>query len=71
MLVHDFKGLTLDNRMQICANSFKKICLDLQIKQSFASVEHPQMNSLVESTNQIILKGLKMRLDLTKEGWVQ
>ena len=58
--------LVSENGTQFCANSFKKFCEDVQIKQRFASVEHPQINVPAESTNQTILEGLKKSLDLAK-----
>ena len=58
--------LMLDDGTQFCIENFKKFCKDLQIKQKFMLVEHPQTNGLVESTNWVTLKGLKKRLDSKK-----
>ena len=35
----------------------------------FASVEHPQTNCQVESTNRVLLRGLKTRLEKAKGTW--
>jgi len=37
----------------------------------FASVEHPQKNGQVESANQVLLRGLKRRLDKAKGTWIE
>lgn len=49
------------------ANFYKELgtCLNL------TSMKHPQENSQVESTNKIILYGLKMRLEAVKGLWVE
>ena len=38
----------------------------LKIKQHFTSVEHPQAIGQVESTNKVILEGIKKHLDEAK-----
>jgi len=48
-----------------------KLCTKVGIKQVFASVEHPQTNGQVESTNRILLRGLKMRLEKAKGTWAE
>jgi len=45
--------------------------MELGIKQVFASVEHPQTNRQVESANQVLLRGLKRRLDKAKGTWAK
>ena len=37
----------------------------------FASVEHPQTNGQVESTNRVLLRGLKRRLEKAKGTWAE
>jgi len=37
----------------------------------FASVEQPQKNGQAESANQVLLRGLKRRLDKTKRTWAK
>ena len=58
--------LILDNRTQFCTNNFREYCEDLQMKQKFALVEHPQMSGLIESINLIILGRLNKKLNLAK-----
>jgi len=48
-----------------------KLCLEVGIKQVFASVEHPQTNGQVESANRVLLGGLKRRLEKAKETWAE
>jgi len=43
------------------------LCTELDIKQVFASVEHPQTNGQVEFVNKVLLKVLKRRLEKAKE----
>ena len=58
-----------DNGTQFASQQLGKLCTELGVKQVFASVEHPQTNGQVESTNRVLLKGLKRRLDKAKETW--
>ncbi|XP_038687521.1 uncharacterized protein LOC119986902 [Tripterygium wilfordii] len=44
---------------------------DLGIKLRVISVSHPQANGQAEVTNQVILQGLKTRLDSAKGRWVE
>ncbi|XP_016168579.1 uncharacterized protein K02A2.6-like [Arachis ipaensis] len=55
-----------DNGMQFTDRKFAKFLTGLGIKQKFSSVEHPQTNGQVESTNKNSLLGLKKRLDSKK-----
>ena len=43
----------------------------LHIKQYFASVEHPQSNGQVESTNKVILNGLRRRFEKAGASWTE
>lgn len=43
--------------------------MDVQTK--FVSVAHPQANGKEEETNKMILKGVKKKLDNTKELWAE
>jgi len=42
---------------------------ELGIKQVFAFIEHPQTNGQAESSNRVLLKGLRRRLEKAKGGW--
>ncbi|XP_025661266.1 uncharacterized protein [Arachis hypogaea] len=58
-----------DNGTQFTDKKFAEFLTNLGIKQKFSSVEHPQTNGQVESTNKVILQGLKKRLDSKKGAW--
>ncbi|XP_020963358.1 uncharacterized protein K02A2.6-like [Arachis ipaensis] len=58
-----------DNGTQFTDKKFAEFLTGLGIKQKFSSVEHPQTNRQVESTNKVILLGLKKRLDSKKGAW--
>jgi len=45
------KRLVSDNETQFASQQLGKLCTELNIKQVFASVEHPQTNGQVESAN--------------------
>jgi len=65
------KRLVSDNDTQFASQQLGKLCLEVGIKQVFASVEHPQTNGQVESANRILLRGLKRRLEKAKETWAE
>lgn len=44
---------------------------DLKVKHHFTSVEHPQTNGQVEVVNQVLLIGLKRRLEGSKGNRVE
>jgi len=58
-----------NNETQFASQQLCKLCIKLDIKQIFASVEHPQTNGQVESTNRVLLRGLKRRLEKAKGTW--
>jgi len=60
------KRLVCDNDTQFARQQLGKLCTELGVKQVFASVEYPQTNGQVESTNRVLLRGLKRRLDKAK-----
>ncbi|XP_020999417.1 uncharacterized protein LOC110281471 [Arachis duranensis] len=55
--------------MQFADKEFGEFLSRLGIKQKFSSVEHPHSNGQVEATKNIIIKGLKKRLDQKKDSW--
>ena len=63
------RHLVSDNGTQFASQQLGKLCLELEIKQIFASIEHPQMNGLVESANRVLLRGLKRRFEKAKGTW--
>jgi len=60
------KRLVSDNGTQFASQQLGKLCMELGIKQVFASVEHPQTNGQVESGNRFLLGGLNRRLEKAK-----
>ncbi|GJX95396.1 reverse transcriptase domain-containing protein [Tanacetum coccineum] len=61
------RGLIIsDNKKQFTNNPFREWCEELEIKQKFTSVAHPQANGQTEVTNRTILQGLKTRLGKAK-----
>jgi len=60
------RRLVSDNSTQFASQQLGKLCIEVRIKQVFASVEHPQKNGQVEST---LLRGLKRRLEKAKGTW--
>ena len=65
------KRLVSDNGTQFASFQLKKLCEDVGIQQVFASVEHPQTNGQVESSNRVFLRGLKRRLEKAKGSWAE
>jgi hypothetical protein len=52
------KAITVDNRTQFEAETFKAFCDQIGTKIHFASVRHPESNGLVERANGIIIIGI-------------
>ena len=53
------RHLVSDNGTQFASQQLGKLCSELGIKKIFPSVEHPQTNGQFESTNKVLLRGLK------------
>lgn len=47
----------------------KRLCVDKEIKLSFASVYYQKTNNQVEATNKTIIKILKRKIDENLETW--
>ncbi|GJX13743.1 reverse transcriptase domain-containing protein [Tanacetum coccineum] len=62
--------IVLDNGKQCRDNPFKDWCEKLCIYQCFASVKHPQANSLVERANRSLGEGIKAQLDERSKDWI-
>jgi len=65
------RRLTSDNGTQFASQQLGKLCIEVGIKQVFASIEHPQTNGQVESAKRVLLKGLKRKLKKAKGTWVE
>uniref|UniRef100_A0A2N9G212 RNA-directed DNA polymerase n=1 Tax=Fagus sylvatica TaxID=28930 RepID=A0A2N9G212_FAGSY len=57
------KCLISDNGIQFDSGPFKKYCSDFGIRNHFSSLAYPQGNGQAESSNKIILNGIKKRLE--------
>ncbi|RDX87782.1 Tf2-9, partial [Mucuna pruriens] len=60
-----------DNGTQFASKGTAEFCKELNIKQVFTSVEHPQSNGQAEAANKVILRGLRRRLEEAKGRWVE
>ncbi|RDX88936.1 Tf2-11, partial [Mucuna pruriens] len=60
-----------DNGTQFESSTTAKFYQDLHIRQSFTSVEHPQVNGQAEAANRVILRGLRRRLEEAKGRWAE
>jgi hypothetical protein len=64
------KAITVDNRTQFDAETFKVFCDQIGTKIHFASVRHPESNGLVERANGIIItRIMKSIFNQPKEKW--
>jgi hypothetical protein len=62
--------LTVDNDKQFDSQDFRDFCFSIDTKLAFASVYHPQSNSIVERANVKIFTAVKKRLlDDRKGKW--
>jgi hypothetical protein len=60
--------LTVDNDKQFDSQDFRDFCFSIDTKHVFASVYHPQSNSIVEHANGKIFTAIKKRLLDDKKG---
>uniref|UniRef100_A0A2N9HY76 Uncharacterized protein n=1 Tax=Fagus sylvatica TaxID=28930 RepID=A0A2N9HY76_FAGSY len=60
-----------DNGTQFDSGPFKKYCSDFGIRNHFSSPAYPQGNGQAESSNKVILNGIKKRLEEAKGRWVE
>ena len=65
------RRLVSDNGKQFASYQLGKLCIEIGIKQVFASVEHPLTNGQVEFANRVLVKGLKRRLEKAKGTWAE
>lgn len=61
--------LVSDNGAQFIDCKIQDWCRELQIKQIFTSVAHPQGNEQVERVNRTIVEGLKKRMEEAGASW--
>uniref|UniRef100_A0A2N9EA47 Uncharacterized protein n=1 Tax=Fagus sylvatica TaxID=28930 RepID=A0A2N9EA47_FAGSY len=60
-----------DNGTQFDSGPFKKYCSDFGIRNHFSSPAYPQGNGQAESSNKVILSGIKKKLEEAKGRWVE
>ena len=63
--------LISDNGLQFDSKSFRRYYCDLGITNRYFTPVYPQGNGQAETINNVIVNGLKKRLDDTKERWVE
>jgi transposase InsO family protein len=61
-----YPGVLSDNGTQFDSGPFKKYCSDFGIRNHFSSPAYPQGNGQAESSNKVILNGIKKRLEEAK-----
>lgn len=62
----------VDNGKQFDCSEFRNFCEELKIKLTFASVNHPQSNGVVEKVNGLIFTSISKALfDVPKGKWSQ
>ena len=64
-------SIIIDNDRQFDNQNFKEFCAKFYIMHKLTLVSHPQSNGEVEVINRTILYGLKIRLNETKDLWVE
>jgi len=60
-----------DNGTQFTDRKFQDYLRNLNIKQSFTSVEYPQANRAAKTANRVILRGIRRRLNEIKTNWAE
>jgi len=60
-----------DNGTQFTDKKFQDYLRNIDIKQSFTFVEHPQANGLAEAADMVILRGIRRRLKTAKTRWAE
>ena len=64
-------ALISDNGLQFDSKAFRRYYCDLGIKNRYSTPAYPQGNGQAKVINEIIVNGLKKRLDDAKEKWVE
>jgi len=61
--------IVTDNGSQFMSGNFKEFCSKWNIRLSPSTPRYPQGNGQAESSNKLIIDGIKKRLDLKKGHW--
>ena len=64
-------ALISDNGLQLDKKTFRSYCGELRITNRYSTLAYPQGNGQAEAVNQVIVNGLKRRLDDIKGKWVE
>lgn len=64
------RAIVSDNGTQFTSKQTMEFYDSVEIHMRFTSVEHPQSNGQVESANKVILMGIKLQLDGSKDRWI-
>ena len=63
--------LISDNGLQFDSKAFRRYCCELEIINKYSTPAYSQENEQVETSNKVIVNGLKKRLDDAKGRWVE
>lgn len=69
--VWNFTNIVTNNEIQLTDQRFKELMDNMQLAYHFTLVEHLQINGQVELTNKVLLRGLRRRLNNSKENWAK
>ena len=64
------RTLISDNKLQFDSRAFRRYCFELGIANRYSTLAYPQGNEQAETSNKVIVNGLKKRLDNAKGRWV-
>ena len=64
-------SLISDNGLQFDSRSFREFCSNLGIRKRYSTPAYPQGNGLAEVVNNVIVSGLKRRLEGAKGNWAE
>lgn len=62
--------LISDNRLQFDSKAFRRYCGELGIRNRYSALAYPQGSGQAKVVNQVIINGLKKRLDEVNGKWV-
>ena len=63
--------LISDNGLQFDSKAFRRYCCELEIINKYSTPAYSQENEQVETSNKVIVNGLKKRLDDANGRWVE
>ena len=64
-------SLILDNGLQFDSKSFRRYCYELGSMNRYSTLAYSQGNGQVEAIKNVIVNGIKKRLDDAKGKWVE